>query len=505
MYSAATQYYDATGPINYQSSFAGSYLDTNPFPASGCNDGVNAVCLTDQQVEAEIQNVLAANGWHGSTTSMFFLMTPDGVGSCFDNTSTTCTTTYPGYCAYHSGFGLNGEPVLYGNEPFGGSNPSCTGAPGQGFPNGVDVDSELNTISHEQNEAITDPWGDAWVNASQNETGDICAWNFGSPLGTVVGQPYNQVINGHDYSLQQEYSNDGSSCVQSYLGIPVNFGTPTVSGNPIQGQTLSATSGTWSQSPTSYTYQWLRCSSTSNTSCSAFTGDTGQTYQLTAADGGTILRVAVYAHNAAGTSMVAESGPTAVVVPVPAPTSSPIVSGVAVVGKTLSTTTGGWNTTANFTYQWQRCSAGGSGCAPIAGGTAASYAIVAADMGHTLQVVVSAKNVAGTGTASSATTAKVLSIPAATGAPRISGTPKIGRKLSGSHGNWRGFPATYRYQWLRCTRSGGRCVAIKRATHATYRISKHDSGHRLRLRVTAMNIAGSKTANSRPTKIVRQR
>jgi hypothetical protein len=35
VYSAATKYYDATGPINYQSSFAGSYVDTNAFPASG--------------------------------------------------------------------------------------------------------------------------------------------------------------------------------------------------------------------------------------------------------------------------------------------------------------------------------------------------------------------------------------------------------------------------------------------------------------------------------------
>src|SRR5262245_45047805 len=226
VYSAATQYYDATGPISYASTFASSYVDTNPFPANGCNDGVDPRCLTDQQIQNEIQNVLTAKGWHGSTTTMFVLMTPDGVGSCFDGFSGECTTNF--YCAYHNGFtNSNDEPVIYANEPFDGTIDGCHGGPGQGSPNNADVDAELNTISHEHNEAITDPWGDAWLAADGEENGDLCAWDFGPPLGTSGGQPYNQVINGHDYSLQQEYSNDGETCVQHYLGIPVNLGAPT--------------------------------------------------------------------------------------------------------------------------------------------------------------------------------------------------------------------------------------------------------------------------------------
>jgi hypothetical protein len=503
VYSAATQYYDATGPISYQSSFAGSYVDTNPFPASGCSDGVDAVCLSDQQVVNEIQNVLAAKGWHGGTTSMFFVVTPDGVGSCIDGTSTECTTTNPGYCAYHSGFAdLNGEPVIYANEPFDATNPHCSGAAGQGFPNNADVDSELNTISHEHNEAITDPWGDAWINSNQNEVGDICAWNFGSPLGSDAGQPYNQVINGHDYSLQQEYSNDGSTCVQHYLGIPVNFGVPTVSGAAGVGQLLSASRGSWSQSPTSYAYHWLRCSSTSESTCFAFPEDTGQTYRPTSADVGKLLRVAVTATNAAGTSIEAYSAPTTAVVPVPAVTSNPVVSGVAAVGKILSATFGVWNTTATFSYQWQRCSPDGSGCTKITSATAPSYPIVAADAGHTLKVVVSASNLAGRGSASSTATPQVVAVPVSTGAPQIKGKASIGRRLVGSHGSWAGFPATYRYQWLRCSRSGARCRPTKQATRATYRVTKHDAGHRLRLRVTATNAAGSTTATSGATEPV---
>ena len=43
-----------------------------------------------------------------------------------------------------------------------------------------------------------------------------CAWNFGSSLGGGPGAQYNQVINGNNYYLQQEWSNDGSTCLLRY-------------------------------------------------------------------------------------------------------------------------------------------------------------------------------------------------------------------------------------------------------------------------------------------------
>ena len=47
-----TQYYDSTGWIANQSTFGGSYVDTDAFPANGCNDSyqgapADPVCLTD--------------------------------------------------------------------------------------------------------------------------------------------------------------------------------------------------------------------------------------------------------------------------------------------------------------------------------------------------------------------------------------------------------------------------------------------------------------------------
>ena len=169
-------------------------------------------------------------------------MTPEDVGSCYDSTSPDvggqCSTNY--FCAYHSGFVVSGQPVLYANEPYDGKIDGCASGPS---PNGTDADTTINTISHEQNEAITDPWGNAWLNADGDEVADICAWQFGTPLGGSGATEYNQVINGNHYALQMDYSNDGSVCRQGYVGIPANTVRPAVTGTAVEGQSLSASNG----------------------------------------------------------------------------------------------------------------------------------------------------------------------------------------------------------------------------------------------------------------------
>jgi hypothetical protein len=530
VYSVTTQYYDNSGPIQYLSTFGGSYVDRDPLPASGCSDGIDPVCLTDLQLQAEIQNVLTAKGWHGSPTNAFFLMTPAGVGSCGDASGSECSTNV--FCAYHSDFtDLANERVIYANEPYEGTIGGCSG-PGQGFPNDGDADTTINTISHEHNEAITDPFGDGWVDPLSNEeNGDLCAYTYGSPLGVAGnGQPYNQLINGHSYSLQQEYSDTGSSCIQNstqehgsmgnvlpyqgglvmrtnttyaifWLPTAGNTSQPGVNGTPAVSHTLTATTGSWNGAPTGYSYQWQRCSA-SGTGCANIPGATSSTYALTAADGGMSVRATVSATNVNGASPYAASA-VVVVVPVPAATTPPAVTGAAGVGKELASTSGAWNTSATFTYRWQRCATDGGECTPIAGAKTAIYTLVGADAGHTLKAIVTATNVAGTASSTSAASHEVVAIPKSTSAPRISGKAKVGHRLAAGRGKWTWTPTKFRYQWLRCSARGGRCVAIKKATRATYRVAKKDARHRLRLRVTATNAAGARSATSRATARVR--
>ena len=502
VYSVASQYYDNTGAIRYKSTFGGAYVDTDPFPPSDCGEAT--VCLTDAQLQAEIQTVLTRKGWHGGTSNMFFLLTPNGVASCTDSSNSVCSTNF--YCAYHADFfDSSGENVIYADEPYAGTISGCTFSlvGHQGFPNDHDADATINTISHEHNEAVSDPFGDAWwaADSHNDEIADLCAGDFGSiPLGTANGQPYNQLINGNPYSIQEEYSNDNSSCVRGYAPsvVPSTVAPPALSGTTGLGKTLSTTDGSWAHAPNGFAYQWQRCAA-SGTGCTAVSGATAATYLLTAADLGHVVRSTVSAHNAVGSAAPVASDTSAVVVNLPVATGQPALSGAAAVGKKLSTTSGSWDTAASFTYQWLRCTAGRSGCSALSGATSATYVATRADAGHTLEVRVSATNDAGTTAAVSNRSRVVVAVPAATKAPHISGRARVGRRLAADKGSWSGPPRSFRYQWLRCNGHGGSCRKIAHATHSSYRLTKTDAGHRLRVRVSAADAAGTGTASSKPS------
>ena len=102
---------------------------------------------------------------------------------------------------------------------------------------------------------------------------------------------------------------------------PFSITSPSVSGvqsqpnhpspEPQDGQTLTATTGTWDYSPTSYAYQWSRCDST-GANCTTIAGASNSTYTLVTADVGSTIRVAVTATNGNGAT-TASSPPTMVV------------------------------------------------------------------------------------------------------------------------------------------------------------------------------------------------
>ena len=73
--------------------------------------------------------------------------------------------------------------------------------------------------------------------------------------------------------------------------VPSNTSPPTITGAAQQGQTLTDVHGSWTNSPTSYTYQWLRCNS-SGESCVLIALAAAQAYVPGAEDVGHTLRVA---------------------------------------------------------------------------------------------------------------------------------------------------------------------------------------------------------------------
>jgi hypothetical protein len=86
---------------------------------------------------------------------------------------------------------------------------------------------------------------------------------------------------------------------------------PTISGTARDGETLSASHGSWDGTPPiAYAYQWLRCDA-SGTDCSDIPGATDRTYTLGHDDVGSTIRVEVTATNAVD-SVSANSDPTEV-------------------------------------------------------------------------------------------------------------------------------------------------------------------------------------------------
>ena len=352
VYDVATQYCEGVAPgstscggegtpIAYSSTFGGAYVDGRPLPASGCNDAVTVAavhyadkyCLTDSQLQTEIKRVIAAQGWTIDSTNLFFIFTPANVGICIkagNASANACTTNV--FCAYHS---FTPSSIIYAVEPDDAQIPDAGCDPGP-TPVGSGADATINTVSHEQNEAITDPLGGGWSAADNSENGDLCLFNFGSAVPDPPapnGQPYNQSINGTDYYLQQEYSNTDGGCLQQPGGTvsqvlegdgagpliyhggsvmttntvhaiywvpaaPANIKPPTISGTAKVGKKLTASHGNWSRVP-KFTYRWLRCSA-AGTSCKGIAKATGVSYTLVKADRGHRLEVRVTATNAAG-------------------------------------------------------------------------------------------------------------------------------------------------------------------------------------------------------------
>lgn len=123
--------------------------------------------------------------------------------------------------------------------------------------------------------------------------GIVLAVAAGVVLGAVFGQP-------------------GTGRAAS-AAVPTNKTLPAIMGIPEAGQTLTATHGTWSGSPTSFTYAWSRCDASGN-ACAVIGGATAKIYTITATDVGQTLRVAVTARNSSGAGH-ATSAPTGIVSP----------------------------------------------------------------------------------------------------------------------------------------------------------------------------------------------
>ena len=289
-------------------------------------------------------------------------------------------------------------------------------------------------------------------------------------------------------------------------GAPSNTAVPSITGDPLDGQTLTSSVGTWSgDTPISYARQWRRCDA-SGGGCADIAGATDSAYALTSADVGNTIKVVVTATNSAGSASATSAATSAVSAVAPQNTELPSISGTPSDGETLSSDVGSWSGSTPMAYarQWRRCDANGDDCSAIAGETGATYTLTAEDVGFSIRVAVTASNAAASVSATSGPTDPVSGrAPVNTDPPTIEGTPGEGHTLSASHGTWDGTaPLAYTYRWQRCDEAGSSCADIAGATDAAYVAGSADVGATIRVVVTATNDAGEDTAESAATDII---
>jgi hypothetical protein len=147
--------------------------------------------------------------------------------------------------------------------------------------------------------------GSYWIGFISGATADVEAFNYEKVTSAL---DYN--VNVFTSGPSNPFGTPTVSSLQMSLyatytageapKAPVDSILPTISGTAETGQTLTATTGTWTESPTGYTYQWESCASGCKVvKWTAIAGATKSTYAVTGEVGST-LRVTVTASNAGG-------------------------------------------------------------------------------------------------------------------------------------------------------------------------------------------------------------
>ena len=234
-----------------------------------------------------------------------------------------------------------------------------------------------------------------WQSSSDNSTwADIAS----ATLATFVltSSEASKFVRVKVYNTTSNGDGIAYSVPRSKVGSPYNTALPVVSGTVRIGSTQTVTTGTWSNTPTGYAYQWQK--SADGISWIDLSGETAATYVPTFDVANLRIRVNVSAGNAVDTATVT-SATISNFLP-PQATAIPAVTGTKTVGQTLTSSSGTWPSTSDsYVYQWQKSSDNGVTWTNIAGATASTYVLVAADAGYQIRSQVSLTANAGSSSA----------------------------------------------------------------------------------------------------------
>ena len=308
---------------------------SSPYRAVGIYvGGTNVACSQPNLTTAWIAGEVAA-GWH---------LIPTYVGLQAPGNSCGCVSINPSQAAaegaaaatdavsHAQALGIGtGKPIYFDMEAYtpGGSTTLAVLAflgawtaqlHADGYQSGVargsgvsDLVAQVSTGYEEPDDIWFADWnGEETTSSSYIPSGD---WSDHERLHQYDGGE-NVSYGGVTINIDGDYLDGATVGAGLATGVsaetPAETSPPSIAGNANEGQTLVEAHGTWSNDPSSYSYQWEDCNG-SGADCSAIAGARSQTYTVRASDMGDTIRVRETASNADGSAGPATSAATGLV------------------------------------------------------------------------------------------------------------------------------------------------------------------------------------------------
>jgi len=184
------------------------------FVQATTDTGSQGTRLRNSKISAAISAKLTSGALPTDPNGVYLFITSSDVKE-----SGFCTQ----FCGFHTAQTLNGADIKWA---FIGNTDQCPSgceiqSTGPNSPSaGVGgADGMSNVITHETEEAITDPDLNAWFDSSGNEDADKCNFKFGPTQTAANGARFNQTFGGHNWMIQMEWENSrGGGCDQTLGG-----------------------------------------------------------------------------------------------------------------------------------------------------------------------------------------------------------------------------------------------------------------------------------------------
>jgi PKD domain len=244
-YALTTQYTDGRGRAQNTSLYGGGYDTSAPYPGNGCSPSgiwhyyetgngfyvdekpyrTNDVCLTDAQLQLQVQTMVAQEGLVGHTqpgyTPLLVVLTPPGVVVCLDSAGTMCSANsgHPTgqFCSYHSQVVVSGQTFAYVVQPFT-SQTGCDEPDAPKFPDGVIDPATLMTdtgarlvspLSRAEIAAIVNPSFNGWLALDGREMNDNGTDGGCIPQDKGLDSVTIGASKQNPYLIQREFNNGG--------------------------------------------------------------------------------------------------------------------------------------------------------------------------------------------------------------------------------------------------------------------------------------------------------